>query len=121
MNYNEKSNYRKRRLGGSLALPLPSVSPFGILFSALLQQGVGHFSHRIRINQSRTDLGILCHPKRHHSTGPSVAMRLFHNRRDTGQAATISLVTRFDRAMYSRWRSHTAPVSAGSWKRMLFS
>ena len=55
------------------------------------------------------------------STGPSVARRLFHNRRDIGQAATASLVTRFDRAMYSCWRSRTAPVSAGSWNRMLFS
>jgi len=33
------------------------------------------------------------------STGPSVAMKLFHSRRDMGQAATASLVTRCDRAM----------------------
>ena len=56
-----------------------------------------------------------------HSTGPSVAMRLFHSRREIGQAATASLVTRFARAMYSCWRSRIASVSAGSCKRMLFS
>jgi hypothetical protein len=36
------------------------------------------------------------------STGPSVAMRLFHSRRDGGQAATVSFVIRVDRARYSR-------------------
>jgi hypothetical protein len=56
-----------------------------------------------------------------HSTGPSVAMRLFQSRRRSGQAATVSFVTRFDRAMYSSWRSRTAPVSAELWNRMLFS
>ena len=56
-----------------------------------------------------------------HSTGPSVAMRLFQSRRRSGQAATSSFVTRFARAMYSSWRSRTARVSAESWNRMLFS
>ena len=40
-------------------------------------------------------------------------MRLFHSRRDIGQAATASSVTRFDRAMYSSWRSRTARGKCG--------
>ena len=85
---------------GNAPLPVGVTSPWG-LFPTGGIRNIDH--HCVSIRAQRREQPRRLPPgvspsTTAHSTGPSVAMRLFHSRREIGQAATAFLVMRFARA-----------------------